>query len=207
MTDDDGNLMDRREKIEFPLEESKEDVLKSHADVVHLVARAPNGEQLGGSGLEIEYLGAKFVITSAQNVAIKSMRRSDQPMRPRNNLTGFKKRMGVNNKYEWLLEFKHVATHPLYDGKSSCGFDIAVMKVDKQTRGTLNNNGNFVSDYDFSAPELGQVAEGKKIRLHGYPQEKECYLYQSSGEIVHVLEQYTEGIKGTLMLYDADTTE
>ena len=41
--DEDGNLVDNRTKIEFPLEEGKH-VCSSHADVVQLVARSPTSE-------------------------------------------------------------------------------------------------------------------------------------------------------------------
>ena len=167
--DEDGNLVDNRTKIEFPLEEEK-DVFSSHADVVQLVARSPNGEQLGGSGLVIPYRDAKFVVTSAANVVVTSMRNGD--IKPRENQTGFKKRNGVDGGYNQLLEFEDVAIHPFYDGNSTCGFDISVMKVDQETRGTLANHGRPVHDYSLGPAEVGQVAEGRQIRLHGYPQEK-----------------------------------
>ena len=167
--DEDGNLVDNRTKIEFPLEEEK-DVFSSHADVVQLVARSPNGEQLGGSGLVIPYRDAKFVVTSAANVVVTSMRNGD--IKPRENQTGFKKRNGVDGGYNQLLEFEDVAIHPFYDGNSTCGFDISVMKVNQETRGTLANHGRPVDDYSLGPTEVGKVAEGRQIRLHGYPQEK-----------------------------------
>ena len=170
--DADGNLVDNRKLIEFPKEEEKveKDVFSSHADVVQLVARSPTSEQLGGSGLVIPYRDAKFVVTSAANVVVTSMRNGD--IKPRENQTGFKKRNGVDGGYNQLLEFEDVAIHPFYDGNSTCGFDISVMKVNQETRGTLANHGRPVHDYSLGPIEVGQVAEGRQIRLHGYPQEK-----------------------------------
>ena len=88
-----GNYVDRRTQILFPCEESKAQVLASNADIVHLTSRDIDGEVLGGSGLEVIYGNARFIITSAANVIVVSLE-SETPT-ARTNLTGFKKRMGA----------------------------------------------------------------------------------------------------------------
>jgi len=62
---------------------------------VHLVARRANGEQLGGSGIEIVFEGARFVLTSATNMG-KSNAGSAE-VDPYEEVAAFKKRIG--NKY------------------------------------------------------------------------------------------------------------
>ena len=73
-------------------------MFSSHADVVQLFTRSPTVEYTEGSGLVISYGDAKFLLTSAQNVVTKSMRNG--LFKPRENLTGFKKRMGVDGGYD-----------------------------------------------------------------------------------------------------------
>jgi len=92
---------------------------------VHLVARQANGEQLGGSGIEIIFEGARFVLTSAKNIG--EFDRVTKEVDPYAEMAAFKKRKGTEYGEELVLS--SFATHPNYNGEPECGFDIAVIKV------------------------------------------------------------------------------
>jgi len=97
----------------------------SHVNTVHLVARQANGEQLGGSGIEIIFEGARFVLTSAKNIG--EFDRVTKEVDPYAEMAAFKKRKGTEYGEELVLS--SFATHPNYNGEPECGFDIAVIKV------------------------------------------------------------------------------
>jgi len=121
---------------------------------VHLVARRANGEQLGGSGIEIVFEGARFVLTSATNMG-KSNAGSAE-VDPYEEVAAFKKRIG--NEYGERLVLSGFAIHPNYDGSSGCGFDIAVIKVASVVAGSLSM-GAVTQDLDNSLSPIAPAGE------------------------------------------------
>ena len=85
------NAVDGRRQILF----DASNLPASHVNTVHLVSRQANGEQLGGSGIEIIFEGARFVLTSARNIG--AFNRVAKEVEPYAEMAAFKKRKG--NEY------------------------------------------------------------------------------------------------------------
>ena len=95
--DANGRLVDRRVPISF----DASNLPASHVNTVHLVARRANGEQLGGSGIEIIFEGVRFVLTSAKNMGEFNL--SAKEVDPYEEMVGFKKRKGNEHGEKLVL--------------------------------------------------------------------------------------------------------
>jgi len=193
-TNENGELQDRRIKIEFHKEKP---AFLSFLTFCQVSANVNDSIEGIGSCTRIRVKGFECILTCAHNLVSKSV------------LTGkfsSHKTEGEDAWFAlWKLKTNKIRVHPKYNDDPTCGFNIAVCPIVQVTH-VFNWRVAYskrITDVLWSSADPTKIKVGYEIEVGGYPEEKIGYPHYQRGKV--------EGIKKTeegeyLVFYDADTT-
>jgi len=200
-TDEDGELQDRRIKIEFDKEKP---ALLSFVSLCQMAADVNDSIEGLGSCTRIKVKDVWCILTCAHNLVSKSVVTGKFA----NHKTGYmyQTRQGEYAWAElWKLKMNKIRVHPKYNDDSTSGFDIAVCPVVREPHSFDGRvaYSKLIVDVEWSSADPKKIKVGYEIEVGGYPGEKDGHPHYHRGT-VKVIKKTEEG--GYLLFYDTDTT-
>jgi len=200
-TNENGELQDRRIKIEF---DKKKPALQSFTTLCQVAVNVNDSTEGIGSCTRIDVKGVDCILTCAHNLVSKSVLTGKFT----NHKTGYmyQTRQGEDAWNQlWKLKMNKVRVHPKHNDDPASGFDVAICPIVRETHvfdGWVGHS-KIIGDVLWSSADPTKIKVGYEIEVGGYPEEKIGYPHYQRGKV--------EGIKKTeegeyLVFYDADTT-
>jgi len=200
--DEKGVAKDRRQKIDFSLDKFK---VISFATLCQVAASVRNGVKGVGTCTRVEVNDITHMLTCAHNLVSRSTLTGRYIKHK--SIFSYNKRQGEKAWADiYKMEQDNIHVHPKFNGEPSCGFDIAICAVSKETHefsGRVSCMSKSKRDSGWAAVDPETIKVGYKMELGGYPGEKDGWPYSHTGKITHI-KNTDEG--GWILYYDSDSS-